>query len=133
MITTSRLVREYIEQVWNRGNLAALHELTVPDFEYHLGGQPPRDRAAMRQFIQSVRTAFPDWRVAVIDFVEQDARFAARWEGEVTHQGPFLGIPATGKRARVCGINIYRIEEGRIAEEWEQMDSVGLLQQLGVR
>ena len=45
---------------------------------------------------------------------------------------PFQGIPPTGTEVEVSGINVYVIEAGKIAQEWEQMDSFGMLQQLGV-
>ena len=54
------------------------------------------------------------------------------WAGTVTHEGDFRGIPATGRRIQVSGINMYRVEDGRIGAEWEQMDSIGMLQQMGV-
>jgi len=126
------LVTRYIETVWNQGDLAALAELTAETFRYHLGGQPPRDRATMGQFLEAVRVAFPDWRVEIEDIAAEERIVAVRWSGQVTHQGPFHGIPPTGKRIDVCGINIYAIEDGKIAQEWEQMDSLGMLQQLGV-
>ena len=125
------LVVKYIEEVWNNGNVAAIEALTGETFRYCLGGQPARDRAAMRQFLEAVRVAFPDWQVRIQDIVAEDATVAVRWVGEVTHQGPFHGIPPTGKRVSVCGINVYAVADDRIAQEWEQMDSLGLLQQLG--
>jgi hypothetical protein len=57
------LVAEYIRRVWNDADLAALDELCRPSYTYRLGGQPPRDRAAMKEFIQAIHAAFPDWRV----------------------------------------------------------------------
>jgi len=126
------LVLEYIEEVWNNANLAALNDLTAPTFTYHLGGQPPRDKAAMQQFLQAVHVAFPDWRVQVQAIVAESNTVAARWEGRVTHEGAFQGIPPTGKQISVCGINIYLIEAGKITQEWEQMDSLGMLQQLDI-
>jgi steroid delta-isomerase-like uncharacterized protein len=126
------LVLEYIESVWNGADTEALARLTAPGFTYHLGGQPGRDRPAMAAFIRLIHGAFPDWRVEVAAVVAQGGDVAVRWTGSVTHGGDFRGIPATGKRIQVSGINMYRVEEGRIAEEWEQMDSVGMLQQMGV-
>jgi steroid delta-isomerase-like uncharacterized protein len=130
---TKALVRRYIEKVWNQADLAALDDLTAPAFTYHLGGQPKRDRAGMRQFIEMAHTAFPDWRVQIIDLIAEGDRVAVRWNGQVTHRGDFHGIPPTGKQVVVSGINIYHIVEGKVATEWEQTDSLGLLQQLGIR
>lgn len=126
------LVSTYIEDVWNRAHAQAFNRLTAVSFTYCLGGQPPRDRAATLAFVQGVHAAFPDWRVRIEDIVAAGDTAAVRWSGQVTHEGPFHGIPATGRRITVSGINFYRIENGRIAQEWEQMDSVGMLAQLGV-
>jgi len=126
------LVATYIEEVWNCGNLAALSDLTAPGFTYHLGGQPPRDLAGMEQFLAGTREAFPDWRVTVENIVGDESLVAVRWSGEVTHLGLFHGAPATGKKVSVSGINLYRIEGGKVAQEWEQMDSLGMLGQLGL-
>ena len=111
----------------------AIDELTTPGFAYHLGGQPPQDRAGMREFVAKTHEAFPDWRVEIADIAIATDVAAVRWRGQVTHGGTFQGIPPTGRRIAVSGINMYRIAEGRISEEWEQTDTIGLLQQLGVR
>lgn len=126
------LVATYIEEVWNRGNLEALADLTTRDFSYHFGGQPPRDLSGMEQFIAGTREAFPDWRVAIESIVGDELSVAVRWSGEVTHLGAFHGAPPTGRKVSVSGINFYRIENGKVAQEWEQMDSLGMLGQLGI-
>lgn len=126
------LVRTYIEKVWNSGTAEALVNLTTVDFTYHLGGQPSRDRAGLKQFVEETRTAFPDWRVQIESIVSEGQIVAARWRGEVTHLGPFHGVPATGRTISVTGINFYRLEDGKIAQEWEETDSLGMLRQLGM-
>ena len=126
------LISKYIEEVWNNADFAALSNLTTTGYTYYLGDQPPRDKAALRQFLQAVHVAFPDWRVQIQAVVTEGNTVAVQWKGNVTHDGVFHGIPPTGKRISVCGINIYQIEEGKIAKEWEQMDTLGMLQQMGV-
>jgi predicted ester cyclase len=76
--------------------------------------------------------AFPDMRVPIEDVVAEGDKVAVRWALEATHQGAFLGILPTGKRIRMNGISILRPADGKIAEQWEQSDRMGLLQQLGV-
>ena len=131
MTDAEALVRRYIEEVWNRGSAASLDQLTTSAFTYHLGGQPPRDRQALADFIAATRQAFPDWRVEVDQAIADAAMVAIRWHGRVTHRGAFHGLPPTGRAVTVTGINIYAIAGGRIDAEWEQTDSLGLLQQLG--
>ena len=108
-----------------------LRRLTAEGYTYRLGGQPARGRAAMGAFLAAVHAAFPDWRVGIEEIVAEGDSVAVRWAGEVTHEGPFHGIPATGKRLSVSGINVYKVDGGVITEEWEQMDSLGMLQQMG--
>ncbi len=60
---TRNLVRQYIEKVWNHGDLTARENLTTESFTYQLGRQPERDRSSKQQLIGMTRTAFPEWRV----------------------------------------------------------------------
>jgi steroid delta-isomerase-like uncharacterized protein len=132
MTEPSSVVAEYVESVWNQGDIQALRRLTSPEFQYHLGGQPPRDRSGMEDFVAATHRAFPDWRVDILTTVAQGDHVAVRWSGTVTHGGEFHGIPASGNRITVGGINLYRIAQGRVDAEWEQMDTIGMLRQLGV-
>lgn len=131
--TTSKdIVRTYIEEVWNDASLDSLSKLVTDDFRYSLGSQPPRDLDAMKLFLQMVHSAFPDWHVVIESIAEEDPLVCVRWKGNATHQGVFHGIPPTGKQVSVSGINMYEVCAGKIAQEWEQMDSLGLFYQLGV-
>lgn len=126
------LVARYITEVWNAVDpAAALDALTTPDFRYVIGGQPGRDRAGMLAFLTTMRTAFPDWRVRIVEAIADGAAVAIRWDGEVTHGGDFHGIAPTGRRIQVSGINVYHLVGERISAEWEQTDSLGMLRQLG--
>jgi steroid delta-isomerase-like uncharacterized protein len=125
------LVRRYVERVWNSGDFRALAELTTETFAYYLAGQPERDRAGTQQFLEAVRIAFPDWHVEIAECFADGNAVVIRWWGKVTHQGPFHALPPTGRRISVSGINIYHIADGLIAAEFEQTDSLGILQQLG--
>jgi steroid delta-isomerase-like uncharacterized protein len=129
--TNKALVRQYVESVWNRRDLEALEALTSSGFTYVLAGKPGIDHAGMQQFLAMIHSAFPDWRVEIEDLVAEGGTVAVRWRGEVTHQGVFHGIAPTGRRITVTGINFYRVEDGKVTAEWEQTDSLGMLQQLG--
>jgi predicted ester cyclase len=65
--------------------------------------------------------------------IEQDDLVAARWTAEGTNTGDWGGQPATGRRARVCGVNIFRFRDGRVVEIWNHRDDLGLIEQLGAR
>jgi len=130
--TNKALVLNYVERIWNRGDIAALDELTTPTFLYQMGSQPGRDHPEMRQLVTMLHTAFPDWRIQVVEIVAEQSTVVIRWEGKVTHLGAFQGIPATGKQIAVNGINMYHVIDGKVAIEWEQTHALGWLQQMGV-
>jgi predicted ester cyclase len=78
--------------------------------------------------------AFTETSSIIDDMIVDGDTGVLRWSWEATHSGPLesLGIPATGKRVRMQGCSIYRFRDGKIAEQWEYGDVLGLLQQLGV-
>ena len=76
--------------------------------------------------------AFPDQQWTIHDLVAEGDRVAARFTMRATHTGEFQGIPATGRSISVWAFTIYRIADGKIAEEWAEFDAMGMMQQLGV-
>jgi predicted ester cyclase len=79
------------------------------------------------EFIQ----AFPDMRISVEDAPTDGEKMVRRVSWTATHAGSFLGIPSTSKRVSVRETIILRVVDGKIAEEWQMGDILGLLQQLG--
>ena len=77
-------------------------------------------------------TAFPDLHLTIEDLIAEGDKVVWRLNSKGTHKGPFMGIPATGKTASITGIVIFRLENSRIMEGWVNIDTLGLLQQLGV-
>jgi predicted ester cyclase len=77
-------------------------------------------------------SAFPDVKVSVDDLVAENDKVTLRWSSEGTHSGELNGIAPTKRRVAMTGIAIYRFDEGRIVEAWNNSDSLGMLRQLGV-
>jgi steroid delta-isomerase-like uncharacterized protein len=123
------LVRQFVEEFWNSGNLAAADELMTADAVIHepIAGSP----ADLKPFARAIRSAFPDWHSTVEEMIVEGDRVAERWTGRGTHLGEFQGIPPTGNRVMVPGVVFYRIEDGKIAEFRGQFDRMSLMQQLG--
>jgi steroid delta-isomerase-like uncharacterized protein len=122
-------VRALTEAV-SSGNLDYLDELYAPNLVYHgTGDLAEAGFEQIKDFLAAVVSAFPGARMTVEDLVADRDRVVARWVHTGVHQSEFLGIPATGRTVTVEGIT--RFEDGRIVEEWEQVDTLGLLQQLG--
>lgn len=127
------IMRRVYDEIWNQGNLETISEIFSPDYVAHFlpPGIPP-GRDGLRQFIAMYRTAFPDFHVEVEDQIAEGDKVATRITGSGTHQGPFMGIPATGNEVRVTAVVITRFEDGRNVEGWVEQDRLGLMQQLGV-
>ena len=124
--------RRFYEEVWNQGNLATADELNAANFVDDSLQPPIHGLESLKQFVMMYRTAFPDTHLTVEDQIAEGDKVVTRWTGRGTHQGAFMGIPPTGKRVTVTGINIVRFENGKAVEGWSNFDALGMLQQLGV-
>jgi steroid delta-isomerase-like uncharacterized protein len=124
--------RRFNEDVWGRGDEAALEELLDPDVVDHdaLPGQTP-DREGHKQILAAFRSAFPDLNVTTEDLVAEGGKVVTRWTARGTHQGDLMGIAPTGKEVTIKGIDVLRIAEGRIVERWAQFNDLEVMQQLG--
>ena len=126
------IVRRFVEEVQNGGDLAALDELCAPDFVNHSvpPGVPPT-REGLAQLTALFRHAFPDGEMAIEDMLAEGDRVATRKTFRGTHRGELLGLPPTGRRVEIGLIDIVRLEGRRVVEHWNAVDNLGLLQQLG--
>ena len=131
---TKAIIRAFVETVWNGRQLDRADEIVAADFIDHapMPGQAPGLEGVKRKWAMYL-DAIPDFRITIEELVAEGDKVAVRRTYEGTHRGgPLLGIPATGKRLQFGGISIFRLANGRIAEHWEQLDRLTLMQQLGV-
>ncbi len=128
------LVSRIADDIWNQGLLAVVDEVMIADAKYH-GPHMPNglgSRESWRQAIERYRAAFRDSHVTFEELIANGDTVVGRWSATGTHTGPMPGVPPTGKRIAIGGITIYRIAGGKIVEAWEQLDLLGMWQQLGV-
>ena len=127
------LYRRIIEEFGNKGDRAAVDELYSADLVDHVAipGNDPGNEG-LKQIITSWRDAFPDLHTHIEDLIAEGDRVVARLMFHGTHQGEFMGIPATGKQIRVNEICIVRFADGKVVEHWEVCDYLSMMQQLGV-
>lgn len=127
------IVRRWVEEGWNKQNLALIDELYTPDFYQHEPGpETATDRESLKTFVAGYLAVFPDLHFTIEDLVAEGDRVTWRFAATGTHKGPFMGAPASGKTATITGIIIFRLEDSRIAEGWLNLDVLGMLQQIGV-
>jgi steroid delta-isomerase-like uncharacterized protein len=126
------LVRRLFEEVLNGGRLELLDALIAPGYVENspAPGQVP-GAAGVKAKIEALRAAFPDVRFVLEELVGEGAIVAARYHWEGTHAGTFLGIPPTGRRLSVRGMDFYRFADGWLVEHWDNVDEFGMLSQLG--
>lgn len=126
-----RIVRRLYEDALNQNRPELLLELLSQDIAFH-GVTEERGIVAYRTMTDRLRVAFGDMRFTIHDLIASGDRVAVRWSMDAKHQGPLAGIPATGKTIQQRANVIYRMQAGKIAEGWAQMDQIGVLRQIGV-
>lgn len=126
------LARRGFEETLNQRNLAVVDDLHVPDFVYHNASRTINGLESFKQYLSMLLTAFPDLHVIIEDMIGEGDRVVVRFTFRGTHQGDLRGIPPTGKQVAVRGIDIICAANGKVVEEWANIDELGLLQQLGV-
>ena len=125
------LDRRYAEEVLDQGRLDVIDEICSAGYVGHVAGFPDNDRAGDKHLVGMMRAAFPDLRCTIEDQIAEGDRVVHRLTCTGTHRGELMGVPPSGNRVTVGGININRIEGGRIAESWGVLDLLGLMRQIG--
>ena len=127
------LVHRWYDEVWSQGDFSHLDDLVAPNHVHHrVLNRLTTGSEARAQPIRGWRKAMPDLMTTAEFMVTDGDQVVARWVATGTQEGPLLGIAPTGKNVTWTGNTIFRIECGRIAEEWSEADSLSFFQQLGV-
>jgi steroid delta-isomerase-like uncharacterized protein len=128
-----KFMSNFIEEVINNKNLDAADDLAAADFIEHLPfpGQGP-GREGLKFAINAMLTGFPDMNWTVQEQIAEGETVVTRFTWTGTHDGAFMGIPPTNKKVEVWGVVIDVVRDGLFAESRIIMDTVGLLQQVGV-
>lgn len=126
------VARRWIDEIWRKRNLDAIHELIAEDAVLHGSAPEPRvGPSAARDTVEKMLEAFPDSEVEIVHLVAEDDLVAVHFRATGTHQGDFQRVEPTGKQIETTGISIMRVENGQVVEEWQVFDALGMLQQLG--
>src|SRR5215813_5575143 len=125
------LAKRAFEELLSKGRFEVAKALYAGDFVNHgihrdigLG----EDQAALKGWHQ----AFPDLAIVPEKLIAEGDLVAVYWIARGTNTGTGNGLPATGKKAEMAGITIWRIVDGKIKEEWSAFDQLSLMQQLGL-
>ncbi len=124
------IVRQFLDELHNKGNTAIVDELASPDYVNHQTGgnrslEDVKSGAGLR------RAAFPDLHIAVDDQIAEGDKVVTRWTMTGTHKGEYEGIAPTDNQFTLTGIFIHQLSGGKLIEAWTQGDMLGFMQQLG--
>ena len=126
------LIRTFIDEAFNKGNLTILEEVIHPEYQYWSPDSQLKGIGQLREFIQAFLNAFPDLNLQIDDFFSSNDRTCTALTLKGTHKQDFMGIPATKKSVAVQGMVISRIKDNKIVEDREILDNMTFFQQLGV-
>ncbi|MBV9282520.1 MAG: ester cyclase [Chloroflexi bacterium] len=119
-------------EAMNTKDLDVFDEVLAPTYVNHDMPAPAPGPDGFKQVMAMFLRGFPDFRLTVEETLAQGDTVATRGYMTGTHDGEFMGIPATGKRVTVSYMDFWRLENGKAVENWVRLDQLGLLQQLGV-
>lgn len=126
--------RRWNEEIWGQQNLAVIDDFVAEEFVGHDPSRPEpvRGPEGVREVVEMLFSAFPDTEVDLEEVVAEGDRIAMRITASGTHEGEFMGIEPTGEETEVSVMTFHQIEDGKAVKEWQIVDTLGMLQQLGV-
>jgi len=127
-----RIVREFIETAFNQHEADKAAASLTPDMKWHggtLGTVEGRENVA--GLVRTIVDALPDLHNVEQDIVAERDIVAVRAAVEATHKGDLLGIPASGRHVQWDAIDVYRVADGKIAEEWAADDLLAFVYGVG--
>ena len=127
-------VRRFLEEAFSQGKTELVEEVLRSDFVCYDPNSETGEisGADLKGEIEYFHSAVPDLSWRVEDQVAEGDKVVSRYTVSGTHQGEFFGVPGTGKRIEMTGIQIDRFDEsGKLVEEWPEYDLLGVMKQIG--
>jgi steroid delta-isomerase-like uncharacterized protein len=132
--TNNQICIKFFTSAWNKGEV--LEDLLASDAIDHsfVGGKTKSEPGSesFKQIVGMFRNAMPDIELTLLDEIFSENKVVHRWSLNGTDVGGVMGMPPSGKSLTFTGTTVVRMENGKIAERWANIDELGLLQQLGV-
>ena len=126
------VVRRFFDEILGKKDLSAVDEILHDDYKNYFPGAPaPLDKQSIQGPFQEFFTAFPDMRYELESIIAEGDRVATIGTIVATHQGTFQGVPATGNRVAVRALSQYRIQDGKMVEDYPGFNPMEIMQQIG--
>jgi len=122
----------WIKEGWQKGNSAVVDELHSADFVDHSASGRENDCKGFKEGIEQIYIAFPDFYAEIDDNIIdlKTGKAAIRWTAQGTHSGEFYSTAPTQKKIHFSGIEIIRIEKGKITERWGEWNGDEIIEQI---
>ena len=127
------LIRRFVEEGLNKRNATLIDEVYAAEYIGHDPERPvPRRVEDLKQgMVGLLGKVFPDAQYSIEGLVAEGDMVVWHWTFRATHQGELMGISPTGKPITFSGVNIFRMTNGKVIEDWVYRDTVGMLRNLG--
>jgi predicted ester cyclase len=126
------LIRSYIEEMWNKHQPSAADRIVATNFIEHNPRLPHQGLAGVKQFVTTVLAAFSDYHGELQEILAEGDKVVTRTQWIGTQDGPYDGRPATGNKLIFSTADYFRIENGKIAERWDVVDTLARAVALGL-
>lgn len=127
-----RVVRRLVEEVWEKGNLDVIDELVAEEYVLHDPSmpEPVRGPDGYREMAE-MGADIVDGRIEFDQVISTDDWVVSRWTQRGTHTGEMAGIEPTNEEVTITGIDISRVEDGKLAESWQEVNMLNMLMGIG--
>lgn len=122
--------RWHLEAV-QEGKLDVADEILTPECVIHANATEVRGLAGAKHLAAALHTAFSDLRITHHEALVAGDRVAIRWTSDGTHDGDYFGVPASGRRVHLEGLDLFHMQGGKIAAIWIEFDNLAVMQQMG--
>lgn len=126
------VVLRMTEELYNKGNIESADQFFAGAYIHHDPASPHvTDLAGLKETLRAFRAACPDLHITSDELLADGDKVTKRWTLHGTHTADLGGLPPTGRRITLSGLELFRLANGKIVESWVAYDNLSLLQQLG--
>jgi steroid delta-isomerase-like uncharacterized protein len=127
------IIRRMTEEFYNQGNVESAERFFAATYVHHDPASPHvRGRDGLKQVVRAFLAGCPDLHITIDQLLAEGDMVTKRWTYHATHTGDLAGLPPTGKRIAMSGLELFRLEGGKIVECWLGYDNLSLMHQLGI-
>lgn len=127
-----KVVRRLTEEVWQNENFDVIDELVAEDYVLHDPSMPEEIRGpdGYREMAE-MGAGIVDGEIEIDQMISTDDLVVSRWTQRGTHTGEIAGVEPTNEEVTITGIDISRVEDGKLVESWQEVNLLNMLMTIG--